>query len=54
MRCISCNTILDDDETSTKFTGSTEYVDLCYSCLETTDIFEDDEEDFSDDTRSEF
>ena len=33
-RCKSCNVELYDDELTTKYPGSSEYVDLCFRCLD--------------------
>lgn len=32
-RCRSCNVILNEDEMTTKWPGTTEYTDLCFTCL---------------------
>ena len=37
MKCLSCNVVLSDDESVLKFEHG-EHIDLCYNCLETTDI----------------
>lgn len=32
-RCKSCNYVLTDDEMVNKWPGTTEYTDMCFSCL---------------------
>ena len=32
MRCISCNSILTEYETTRKYTGTTNFLDLCINC----------------------
>lgn len=34
-RCVACNRILDNQESTRKFAGSGEYVDMCNTCLGT-------------------
>ncbi len=31
-RCKSCNCILDEFEMSTKYAGTSEYIDVCFTC----------------------
>ena len=38
MRCVSCNKILSDFEATRKGALSGHFLDLCNSCLSTTDI----------------
>lgn len=33
-RCKSCNTELYDDELTSKYLGTNEYIDLCFRCLD--------------------
>lgn len=37
MKCLACNTTLTDDESAYTFEHG-EHIDLCQSCLETTEI----------------
>lgn len=47
-RCRSCNCILTDDEMTTKWPGTTEYTELCFTCLSKCSG-EDDDSFWSDD-----
>ena len=38
MRCLSCNTILNDYESTRKYLQSDEFIDLCGRCFSETDI----------------
>ncbi len=42
MRCLSCNIILTDREATRKSLNTSEYLDLCNSCLSETDIIVND------------
>ncbi len=33
-RCKSCNTVLYDEELTSKYPGTNEYTELCFSCLD--------------------
>ena len=37
MRCVACNVILTTQESTQKFVGSGDYVDMCNKCLSTID-----------------
>jgi hypothetical protein len=37
MKCLSCNVVLSDDESVLKFEHGG-HIDLCFNCLETTEI----------------
>lgn len=41
-RCKACNVILTEDEMTNKWPGTTEYTDLCFSCLSTCEDTGDD------------
>lgn len=38
MRCLSCNVILSDKESTRRGALSNEFIDLCDSCLSNTEI----------------
>lgn len=38
MRCVACNCVLTDREASRKGIHSNQYLDLCNSCIQDTDI----------------
>lgn len=44
-RCKSCNDILTEDEMRSKYPGTSEYIDMCYSCQDKTseNVWEDDD-----------
>ena len=42
MKCLACDCILSDREATRKYTGSTEFIDLCDHCVTYTEILTDD------------
>lgn len=36
-RCISCNCVLDEYEMTTKWSGTLEYTNMCFSCMDKSD-----------------
>jgi hypothetical protein len=44
-RCKACNVILTEDELTSKYPGSNEFIELCFKCL---DMGTEGEEEFDD------
>ena len=38
MRCLSCNQILNEYEATRKYKGTKEFIDLCSSCFNMSDL----------------
>lgn len=38
MKCLSCNKTLNDYESTRKYANSLEYVDMCSSCFNSSDL----------------
>ena len=53
MRCFSCDTLLNDFESTRKSAVTLQYLDLCSSCLKGLNISTLDREDLSDTTLEE-